>query len=159
MLTRQPSNSVITNPLRRGETEREGTRTGGEERIERGLTMAPSTPSSATFRVLKDESMERRANVTALKEALQTLGKAFYAFEEKTEPPKVGEEAQDKVIVDEEDAKASYVQLKNAIDSLELQFIKLINASKAHNADRDQYEELRKKSGEEIASVSELSLI
>ena len=121
--------------------------------------MAPSTPSSATFRVLKDESMERRANVTALKEALQTLGKAFYAFEEKTEPPKVGEEAQDKVIVDEEDAKASYVQLKNAIDSLELQFIKLINASKAHNADRDQYEELRKKSGEEIASVSELSLI
>ena len=50
--------------------------------------------------------------------------------------------------------QASYIRLGNAIDALGLSFTKLANASKAHNTDRSQYEELRKKSGQESEAVS-----
>ena len=107
-------------------------------------------PSVTNMRV-GDEVMEQRANVTELKKALESLGKTFFAFENQIKSSQATGVGDGK---EEEEARKKFVLLNNEIDNLELQFTKMITASKAHYADKEQYEELRKKSGEEIASVS-----
>ncbi|QDZ21941.1 hypothetical protein HOP50_06g44820 [Chloropicon primus] len=93
-----------------------------------------------------EESMEKRVGNTALKEALESVGKAYYSFESAARPGSKG--------ASEEEAKAKFLHLNNAIDVLELSFTKLSNASRAHKTDTDQYEDLRKKSGEESEAIN-----
>ena len=121
---------------REKERERERKKSGGD----RG-TMAPKGES------LSQEHLEARVNGALLKEALKEVGKAFFAFDSCVEQKQGGEG-------DEDETSASFTRANNALDNLAMKLTKVNLAIKALNADRDQYEESRKRSGEESAEVS-----
>ena len=91
--------------------------------------------------------MERRINNIEVKNLMDAVGKAFFDFESKARPGTKGGT--------EEEALAKFTQLNNEIDALELSFTKLVNASRATNTDREHYEAMRQKSGEESDAVSQ----
>ena len=96
---------------------------------------------------LSQEHLEARVNGALLKEALKEVGKAFFAFDSCVEQKQGGEG-------DEDETSASFTRANNALDNLAMKLTKVNLAIKALNADRDQYEESRKRSGEESAEVS-----
>ena len=96
---------------------------------------------------LSQEHLEARVNGALLKEALKEVGKAFFAFDSCVERKQGGEG-------DEDETSASFTRANNALDNLAMKLTKVNLAIKALNADRDQYEESRKRSGEESAEVS-----
>jgi len=114
---------------------RERKKSGGD----RG-TMAPKGES------LSQEHLEARVNGALLKEALKEVGKAFFAFDSCVEQKQGGEG-------DEDETSASFTRANNALDNLAMKLTKVNLAIKALNADRDQYEESRKRSGEESAEI------